>query len=150
MHLTSPAPEASDPDLWLGTVQTRSHNTSSQGLLLSPCQGRGERGKGGQCITSVQVHPGGPRSITDCLRIHQPAPLTTEEQLLQPLQQLCTLTQLLLETCSHTVIHITGQQQLCKCRNHGVHVLTVNDTEAMAILNLLPVKGELPGLGLNQ
>lgn len=77
------------------------------------------------------------------------APLTVEKQRFQSLQELSTLIQLLLEALGHTVIHVAGLQQLLKRLNHGVHVLTVHDTDAVAVLNLLPLKGQLPGLGLN-
>lgn len=83
------------------------------------------------------------------LRLNYLTPLTIEKQLLQSFQELSTLIQLLLKTLGHAAIHITGLQQLLKCLDHGAHVLTVNDTDVMAILNLLPLKGELPGLGLN-
>lgn len=57
--------------------------------------------------------------------------------------------QLLLETLGHGVIHVAGLKQLLERRDHGVHMLPVDDTDAVAILNLLSLKGELPGLGLN-
>lgn len=77
------------------------------------------------------------------------APLTAEKQLFQFLEQPGTLIQLLLETLGHVVIHAAGSQQPLERLHRGVHMLPVNDTDAVALLNLLPLKGELPGLGLN-
>lgn len=94
--------------------------------------------------------PTSPGSITDVSQDPKDlAPLTTEKQLFQFVEQLGTLIQLLLETLGRVVIHIAGPQQLPERLQHGVHVLTTNDTDAMPLLNLLPLKGELPGLGLN-
>lgn len=81
--------------------------------------------------------------------VYPRSPLTIEEELLQFLQQLGALIQLFSEALGHAAVHVAGLQQLIERLNHGVHVLTVNDTDATAILNLLPLNGELPGLGLN-
>lgn len=75
--------------------------------------------------------------------------LTAEKQLFQLLEQLGALIQLLLEALGHVAIHVAGLQQLLKRLNHGAHMLTVNDTDVTAVLNLLSLKGEFPGLGLN-
>lgn len=75
--------------------------------------------------------------------------LTAEEECFQFLEQLSTSIQLLLETLGHEVIHVARLQQLLERLNHGAHVPATNDADATAIFDLLSLKGELPGLGLN-
>lgn len=77
------------------------------------------------------------------------ASLTLEKQPLQPPQQRRALVQLLPEALGHAAVHVAGLQQLLKRLDHAVHVLTIDDADAAAVLYLLSLKGEFPGLGLN-
>lgn len=83
------------------------------------------------------------------LRTGRPRPLTAEKQRVQRLQQRGTLSQLLPEARGHAAVHVAGLQQLLERLHHGAHVLTTDDTDVTAVLNLLPLQGELPGLGLH-
>lgn len=75
--------------------------------------------------------------------------LTLEKQLLQLPQQRRALVQLLPEALGHAEVHVAGLQQLLKRLDHGVHVPTIDDADAVAVLDLLSLEGEFPGLGLN-
>ena len=77
------------------------------------------------------------------------ASLTREKQPLQPPQQRRAPLQLLPEALGHAPVHVAGLQQLLKRPDHGAHVLATGAADAAAVLHLLSLKGEFPGLGLN-